>query len=368
MKAPVWLLVLGGAILAPLVTWLPMLAIRFAWLGLPAYPPAQGIDLWSAQTFWLVALGAVGILVGASDRWLGLAVGLAGLTVFLRGATMDPTQSVIFAIGAGLLLAVRLMPVEVGPLVRACLIALAVFEAAYAVQQRLGYDLLWGPVFGGRLIAVPQMLGTLGTVNAMAGYLAIVAPLCPLALLLPLAVVVWLSHSLGAIGALAVGLMVRYRRHWYAWVAGSVLVGGAAWLFNLTQTTRVARVQIWQFALAHWVRTDPVLGYGVGGWAQRVPALQTQLHFAPTPELWAEAHNEPLQWLVETGLVGLVLLACWLWTHRAMFTHPVWGGSVAALAADSLTWFPFHIVSMALLGLLVVGLASRPKETPCVAA
>jgi O-antigen ligase len=345
-----------------------MLAGRFPALGLPVYPPAQGVDLWSLQAFWLVALGTLAVLVGASDRWLGLAVAIAGLTIFYRGAALDPTHSVNLALGALLLVGLRQAPDAWHQRIRWLLVGIASFEALYAIQQRLGYDLLWGPVFGGTLIASPQMLGTLGTVNAAAGYLAIVAPLMPLPLIVPVALVIWLSHSLGAIGALAVGLVVRYRAHWSAWVAAALGVAGAAWLFNLRQTTRVARLQIWQFALEHWVRTDPVLGYGLGGWGQQVPALQQRLAFAPTPELWAEAHNEPLQWLVETGLVGLLLLICWLWTHRGMFADPIWGGSVAALAADSLTWFPFHIVSMALLGLIVVALASRPKEPTCAAA
>jgi hypothetical protein len=351
-----------------MVTWLPMLAAKFPKIGLPAYPPAQGIELWSLQVFWLVTLGTLAVYVGASDRWLGLAVAIAGVTIFYRGASLDPTHSVTFALGALVLVGLRQTPAEWRPRIRWVVIGIACFEAAYAVQQKLGYDLLWGPLFGGSLIDAPQMLGTLGRVNAMAGYLAIVAPLLPLPLLAPIALLVWMSHSLGAIGALVVGLVVRYRHNWAAWVAGALTLLGGAWLWRIEQTTHVARVTIWQFALEHWVRTDPILGYGLGGWGQRIPAFQAQSQFAPTRELWAEAHNEPLQWLVETGLVGLVLLCCWLWTHRAMFADPVWGGSVAALAADTLTWFPFHIVPMALLGLIVVGLASRPKEPTCAAA
>src|SRR5882724_447010 len=342
MKAPVWAVVVGGAVLTPLVTWLPMLSSRFPWLGLPQYPPAVGIDLWSAQSFWLVVLCSLAVLVGYSDRFLGLAVAIAGLTVFLRGAALDPTHSVTLALGALLLVGLRLTPREWIGRIRWLLIGLACFEAAYAVQQYFGYDLLWGPMLGATLIAHPQMLGTLGTVNAAAGYLAIVAPLMPFGLLVPIIAVVWLSHSLGAVFALIVGLAVRYRhllgRRWYdqqvVFVTATGLFVGVGMILNFRQQTHIARVAIWEFAIQHWVRTDPILGYGLGGWAQQIPAFQRQLQFAPTPELWAEAHNEPLQWLVETGLVGLVLLACWLWTHRGMFVDPVWGASVAALAAD----------------------------------
>ena len=112
---------------------------------------------------------------------------------------------------------------------------------------------------------------------------------------------------------------------------------------------------------ADWLRFDPVTGYGLGGWAARIPNLQIQAQFAPTGELWREAHNEYLQWICEAGLIGLILLSLWLWTHRAMFTHPVYGGSLAALGVNAFTFFPLHVVQLSLVAIILVGLATAPK-------
>src|SRR3990167_7408215 len=54
-----WWVPVAGALLAPLVTWLPMLAHEYPGLGLPVYAPPIGIDLWQSQVFWAVAFAAV---------------------------------------------------------------------------------------------------------------------------------------------------------------------------------------------------------------------------------------------------------------------------------------------------------------------
>src|SRR3990170_4357020 len=141
----VWLIPVGGALLAPLVTWLPMLALRYPGLGLPTYEPAQGIDIWGLQVFWLVAFGLIGVWIGRRDRWLGVALGLIGVTIFLWGGQLDITHSVVFLIAAVALMAMREAPVEWHPMIQAVLAASGIFQVAYVLQQWAGYDLLWGP-------------------------------------------------------------------------------------------------------------------------------------------------------------------------------------------------------------------------------
>lgn len=364
-----WLVVLAGVVLVPLVTWLPMLAYRFPRLGLPAYPSAQGGDLWEMQTFWLVTLGLLALIVGASDKWLGVAIAISGLLIWIRGAAMDPTHSVIFALGALCLVSVRSgASPDWASRARWLLVGCGAFQIVYIIQQKAGYDVLWGPMLGGTLLPHLQPIGTLLGVDIAASYVAILAPLMPL-WLLPFALyVVVTSQSLGAIVALAVGLTVAYRpwRHpRVAVVAGMILLTVIAFGYQarvVGKVTQHARVGIWKFSTERWVRTDPILGYGLGGWSARVPAQQAEAKYLPTGELWREAHNEPLQWLVETGLVGALLLGLWLYDYRRMFLHPEWGASIAALAASCLTFHPFHVVASALMGILLIGLATRHEE------
>src|SRR5438128_1054003 len=329
----------------------------------------------------MVVLGVLETMFWQSgDRWLGMAVGLEGVTVFYRGATLGatldqfgsvtlgPSHTAVFALGAVMLVAVRHVPEHWRPHLASLLAALGVFQVVYVFHQLAGYDVLWGRFDGGTLGLV-QPIGTLAGVDAVSAYIAILAPLMPL-WCLPFAVVaVWMGHSLSALLALAVGLLVR---HWRGGATGALVVGGGGLAFlsmlylkGLATPAVASRFAVWKFGLQHAAVYDPVLGWGLGGWVNHVPLLQVHEKFLPfgANELWREAHSEPLQWLTETGLIGGILLVGWLWTHRAAFVHPVWGGSVSALAANSLGFFPMHVVPISLVGLIVVGLAtSRAAE------
>ena len=392
--ARLWPIPIAAMIAAPLVTWLPMLAYRVPALGLPRYEPAVGMDLWSAQVFWFMALGLIGVAAWRSgDPWLGSAVALAGFMIFWRGAALDPTHSAFFGLGALALVVIRHAPIKALRVTRRALVGLGLFEIAYILQQRAGYDLLWGPLLGGQLKPVIQPLGTLGTVDAAGAYVALTAPLLPL-IVLPLALyAVWVGQSIGAMAALTIGLLVRYGpQFWRAegWRACSGLDRGLvylstararairgvlpillvapavlAWLVytkGTATTTVAARTQMWGFGLRHAAQSDPILGWGLGGWAQHVPMLQVQQQYLPSGELFREAHSEYVQWITETGVIGLALLVGWLWAHRGIFLHPLWGGSLAALAVNSLSFFPLHNVALALPALILVGLAS-PSPT-----
>ena len=70
--------------------------------------------------------------------------------------------------------------------------------------------------------------------------------------------------------------------------------------------------------LTQAAKADPVLGWGLGGWIQHIPQAQVSLNVWPTKEIWAQAHSEPIQWVCETGAVGLLLLSLWCYTNRAL--------------------------------------------------
>src|SRR3990167_2439062 len=366
----VWLIPVGGALLAPLVTWLPMLALRVPGLGLPQYEPAQGIDIWGLQVFWLVAFGVGAAGVGQRDRWLGVGPGPIRGPPFLLGGQLGITHSVVFLIAALGLMAMRDAPGHWHHMIQAVLAASGIFQVAYVLQQWAGYDLLWGPlVGGGQLKDVIQPLGTLGTVDGAGAYIALTAPLMPLWALPFAAAAVLKTKSLGAIAALLVGLLVRSRLRWPWWgLTGALGFGVLGWRYFIQggglPTTVLARLQIWHFALGDWLRTDPILGVGLGGWPNRIPFQQVKTPFMPSNELFLEAHKEDLQFLYEAGLIGAVVAGLWLWSHRHMFRHALWGGTIAAAAISSLTFFPLHVVALGLVVLLAVGCALGDLERP----
>lgn len=383
------LAIVTAAVVLPLVTWLPMWLRQHPWMGkygIPIYSDAAaGIDYWCAQGFWGLALGLVAYAVAREDRWLGYAIGLSALTVAWRGALIDPTYAFAFAAGAGLLLVMRRTPATMLSRIRLALVGAGAFQSVYVIQQHFGQDFFWGPMLGLQLRPDVQLLGTLGTVDAATAFIAITAPLMP-SWLLPLPILaVWWGHSLGSFAALAIGLLIRdfYQPALYRWTVpvrfalGVVVSGIAAYVLILQKIklglliSMTGRYLMWVFGLRHVVAYDPVLGLGLGGWSKYVPAWQMQANYVPTKELFREAHSEPVQWIAETGVIGLVILGGWLWTHRAMFRHSLWGASVAAAFVDSFAFFPLHVVTVALLVIIVVGLASAPtdptpltKETP----
>jgi len=361
-----------------------MLALRFPALGLPPYPPADGVMVWGMHVMWLVLLGTVAYLVGLRDRWLGLTVALAALVAFYRGAQIDPTTSVMFAAGALLLMLLRLAPAAYHAKIALALAASGIVQMLYVGHQMLGYDVLWAGMWGLPTTAIVQPIGTLGTVDGVGAYLAITAPLMPL-WAVPVAIyVVWSGHSLSALLALMVGLGVAFWARTEAIVvhprhAGPVAIlwrrqatrimgglaalgvlafGSMAYLKGIATDSVASRFALWKFGAWQAVTTDPVLGFGLGGWAQQIPQAQLAQKFFPTPEMWMQAHNEYVQWLTETGLVGVVLLCGWLWTHRAMVLDRRWGGSIAAVAVNAIGFFPFHVVPIALVSIICVGLAT----------
>lgn len=361
-----WLIPVAGALLAPLVTWLPMVALRYG-LGLPRYEPAQGIDIWHMQAFWFAVFGVVAVLVGRTDRWLGVAVMILGGGVFLWAGTFDITHRIVFLGGVVALWAMRQIQPEWHPMVRALLAASGIFQAVYMIQQYFGYDVLWGPLVGGTLKDVVQPLGTMGTVDAASAYVAVTAPLMPY-WAVPIAVAVVLKgHSIGAIMALAVGLLVRYHRNWKLTAAIVAVLSGIylRWfipgglLSAHIPTSVTVKLTMWWYGLKDWWQTAALIGPGT--WHERIPMLQIQQNYRPiTGEVWREAHNEYLQWLYEYGLLGFSVLCLWLWDHRAMFKVPAVGASLLALAVVTGSFFTFHVVSVALLGLVLVGLATSP--------
>src|SRR3990167_8211528 len=146
-----WMLPVAGVIVAPLVTWLPMLAHRYPGLGLPPYRPApDGIDAWSIQVFWGMALLMIAALTWSRDRWLAAAVALVSLPVLLRGGAMNVTHSVIFTVGVALLLTVRQVPAASHPAIRWALVWAGSLQALYALAQKwLRVDPLWDPPLWG---------------------------------------------------------------------------------------------------------------------------------------------------------------------------------------------------------------------------
>src|SRR3989338_3179663 len=348
-----WWVPVAGALLAPLVTWLPMLAHGYPGLGLPVYAPPIGIDLWQSQVFWAVAFAAVGAALWARARCLGVLLWLLAGNLLIRGSLFDGSHFAVVLFGVLALVALRQTPRVWHGRLRLILAICGMAQVAYMLQQAvLHYDLLWGPLVGGVLVGHVQPLGTRGAVDAASAYVAITAPLMPLWALPFAGWAIWEGRSLTAIAAFGVGLLARWLMQEDRPRVHAVSPTIQGW------GTVTGRLTIWAFALSDWWTQGLFHGFGLSSWSLRIPMLQQQAGVLPNGELWAQAHSEPLQAAYETGVLGVAVLGAWLRDHWRAWQSPAWGPALGALAVSTLGFFTFHVVSTALLGLVLFGLAS----------
>ncbi len=135
-----------------------------------------------------------------------------------------------------------------------------------------------------------------------------------------------------------------------------------------------------ELRLANWaaatsmIEASPVLGVGAGqfghAWLDHRPLLDMDTPPAPIP---LRAHNEALQWIAETGLVGaavlvlvLVIVAASARRHLRAEDGTVGFAALAGLttlAIHASVSFPLHLPATGLVAAVLLGVAAdRPRE------
>jgi len=166
-----------------------------------------------------------------------------------------------------------------------------------------------------------------------------------------------LGSAAGVFGMLvALMLWGRHRRliHgasvWPAYLAAAAALVAAVW-YGLTPlaerllatTGEESRLEVWSLMFSEFPRAWWLHGVGLGGFEAAFKAFQPP-HIAG----WYDyAHNDLLQWLVETGLTGLLLLAALVVALLRRFRLdteriPLYAG-LFALCAVALGDFSWHI-------------------------
>jgi O-antigen ligase len=381
--------------------------LGWAWraLGAPGLPPALGAGRWRAAR---LALAAAPLWVVAVQMlpWPG------------AGALSATPQALAFAALAGLpiaacwLLGLGASGAQLQTLLRLWL-GVAVAQALLGLVQLGGAEALqFGDLGGG-------VRGTYASNNSFANLLAMATPLVVLglwgtstrrsgqragrawwgvaALLILLAAALASTSRTGIATALLVTLLAlallapaaergasrwRQRRWWLPVLAMALLgtalfMGGLAWVDRFDADRLVAddavraltREATWQGALAFWP-----LGSGLGSYAWVFPRFQS-------PEvgyyLLDLAHNDYLQILMETGVLGLaaMMLALALMGRRVLQLFRAARGTSSWSSADRLAvacglgllatllhaWvdYPFRIPANAMLAAFLLGVFLR---------
>ena len=128
------------------------------------------------------------------------------------------------------------------------------------------------------------------------------------------------------------------------------------------------------------VREAPVLGVGPGQWPVRYPFHSRDEQGVPNASMrviYQRAHNDWLQWLAETGLVGFLLalatampVAAWAWRNLGQGGGPDWTIAAtfvgifasAALGIHAAVSFPFEMPLPSMYLALALGLVAAARR------
>ncbi len=156
-------------------------------------------------------------------------------------------------------------------------------------------------------------------------------------------------------------------------------------ILNLDQLRRETRLRILVVSMTELFPHNPLFGTGLGSFGWEYPKAQGQ-YFASHPDSRLGtttrrtdiAHNDYLQILVETGLIGFGLLISCLFVlgkeihlnYRRFSTtgeRAIWWALMApgaGVALQALVDFPFHVAPIAVVTVISVSIASRLSDSP----
>ncbi len=396
--------------------------IHLLWLLPVAFWPHS--NSYDAAKFTILAM-AVGLWLGHA-AWLewrghsGLPMGNRGLTiwgslVFLLGIGLFASANPTLVVRAGLLISLFGMVTlqtsrQIGglqgqkPLLAAVTLG-ASLAGIYGLLQ-MAHLLPGAAPFSG----YPPGISTLGNQNYLAGFMAVA--FWPALVLLRHTrqmwhrVVIIVSMTLilvtlalagatgpqvailtaGGLVAPCVVLVIKGRGRLVPMVLAGLLILVAAsglWLmFDAPLHHKLLAANHGDIRRTDWLaavdmlKSDPILGVGAGNYLVQWPEARARLTTSgAAPDIpWGtpistRTHNDPLQWVAETGAIGLFWLASLLvtfavawWRRFLVFSprdqvdHLLLTAGVLTVAVHSLVSFPFHLPATSLVFAFLLGL------------
>lgn len=309
------------------------------------YLPVVDLEMWAHHTLFLTLFLVAAALLWPTDRWLAGIVALAGVQTFIAGPHVT---TIYLLLGVGALSFGRWMSETWRARAIRWLGISGVVQALMIIAQK------W--------TGVPTV-GTFGVSGIAACYVAMTGLLLP-GWLLPLAAAgVALTGSRAGIIAFLIGLGVRYvPRASVAGVLALILLGTAAWA---APPSLSSRAEVWRSGardlVASWPRA--VVGFGLGRWSQRRASTVLESGSGEHgTRMFTTAHSDAVQWLYETGALGVALLLGWCARWRiCLMTGPT-AAALAAVAVMALAWYPLHDLRTGILAALLVGVGSPLNE------
>jgi len=194
-----------------------------------------------------------------------------------------------------------------------------------------------------------------------------VALLCELAFL---ALLLWKRLGIRQLMAAMIVLAVLGAAVW--WAGGDATFARVSTLRNAAEPSPGGRLQVTRDALEMWLKR-PVLGWGLGTFPIVYPRYRTFY----SDFLMNEAHDDVVQLLAETGVVGFAIAALFLVSTlrrglvrlregRSTYVHAARAAAMTAvlgILVHSFVDFNLHIPANAALFAVMLAIASLPSPT-----
>lgn len=228
-------------------------------------------------------------------------------------------------------------------------------QVVYATIQTFQLDPLF--ISGGAPVIFVH--GTFGHHNFFGAFLSLLVPIVPLYYVPMLVVGLFLSNSLISFIAAGVGLLITYGRGTFirCCCAGGFLLF-LAWHFQTkSHDSFWSRLNMWSLALRD-MQTHPlalIIGNGPGAWYMNSQKLWSTTK--AYENLW-HIHNEYLQAFYDLGAVGIVIVLLWMYRNRHAFKN----GAFCTLVVLCCGIYPFHLASIAIVAIGVMGIATAKGE------
>ncbi|MFH2071928.1 MAG: hypothetical protein ABIJ75_03645 [Actinomycetota bacterium] len=312
----------------------------------------------------LFVMGALAVIVGwcgQRDPWLGALAGWYLTRALLTPDTLALETTLAFVLGCVLVTVMQDASPGAARTTRIVVTTLGGIHLAFVCVQLSGYDPLW--IWTDQRAIVH---GITGNPNYLGAFLAISASIVPV-----LALPVWgagIVATKSALAGLTFGtvLLLRFPGQWKWTVPVSVLSATAViWWRGGSLSSLLHRLAIVRFGAEYlWQHPGALLwGFGPGAWERLAPITVVTRQKG---EMWLQAHNEFLQLGFDGGVIALLLLAGWLWSHRDAWRLAERRTILVAILIESCGFFPFQVAVTAILCLALLGQATR--RLPCDAS
>lgn len=210
-----------------------------------------------------------------------------------------------------------------------------------------------------------EMVGFLGSRFALGCIGALITPfiftVSPWACLIVVPLLIVGKSSTAVAAALFCFMFLMwFKNRFVFWSLVLFFIGGAIYyvvFIDAPSGQFAKRFKVWWLGL-HMLRGNPLLGHGLGSWlTSGIRSVQEN----GEPEHWSWAHNEYLQYMFETGVIGIITLYAYFKNFIKkidlnILTQRTMVASFLCMAAISVFHFPFHIGRLASICLLTFAL------------